>query len=211
MQRSIDLAHTLGAHTVIVHAGSVDLDRVLDDKLCALFDSGGEHSVEFIETRLQLEKRRKELAPPRLQAVKKSLVELLEYAAVKGIRLGLENRFHYLEIPSPDELGILLEMAGPEHLGFLYDVGHAQALSQLGFFPHKQWLERFASRMIGIHLHDAAGIKDHQNPGQGEVDFNRISACIPKSAYLALEIQGFYTQEQVKAGLMYLQEHGFIL
>jgi len=211
MQRSIDLAHTLGAHTVIVHAGSVDLDRVLDDKLCALFDSGGEHSVEFIETRLQLEKRRKELAPPRLQAVKKSLVELLEYAAVKDIRLGLENRFHYLEIPSPDELGILLEMAGPEHLGFLYDVGHAQALSQLGFFPHKQWLERFASRMIGIHLHDAAGIKDHQNPGQGEVDFNRISACIPKSAYLALEIQGFYTQEQVKAGLMYLQEHGFIL
>lgn len=210
MQRSIDLAHRIGAHTVVVHSGSVDSDRTMEDKLCALFTAGKERSAEYIELKVQLEKRRRELVPPRLQAVKKSLTELLEYAKVKGICLGLENRFHFMELPSPDELGEFLALAGPEHLGFLYDAGHAQALSRLGFYPHEEWLERFGSRIVGTHLHDAVGIQDHRVPGQGEVDFNMVAAHLPKNAFRTLEFQGFYTHEQVLAGLKILQECGCI-
>jgi sugar phosphate isomerase/epimerase len=210
MQRSIDLAHRIGAHTVVVHSGSVDSDRAMEDKLCALFTAGLEHSTEYIELKLQLEERRRELAPSKFQAVKRSLSELLDYAKVKGICLGLENRFHYMEFPSPDELGELLTLAGPEQLGFLYDVGHAQALSRLGFYRHEEWLQRFASRIVGTHLHDAVGIQDHRVPGQGEVDFNMAAEYLPKAAYRTLEFQGFTTQEQVKAGLKFLLEHGCI-
>jgi HAD superfamily hydrolase (TIGR01549 family) len=210
MQRSIDLAHRIGAHTVVVHSGSVDSDRTMEDKLCALFTAGKERSAEYIELKMQLEKRRRELVPPRLQAVKKSLTELLEYANVKGICLGLENRFHFMELPSPDELGEFLALAGPEHLGFLYDAGHAQALSRLGFYPHEEWLERFGSRIVGTHLHDAVGIQDHRVPGQGEVDFNMVAAYLPKNAFRTLEFQGFNTHEQVLAGLKILQECGCI-
>jgi sugar phosphate isomerase/epimerase len=135
---------------------------------------------------------------------------LLEYAAGKSVQLGLENRFHFMEIPSPDELDQLLTLASADRLGFLYDVGHAQALSCLGFYPHGEWLERFGPRIIGTHLHDAAGIQDHLIPGQGEVDFKKVAAYLPKSAFRTLEIQGFYTYEQVKAGLKFLQEHGCI-
>jgi hypothetical protein len=39
------------------------------------------------------------------------------------------------------ELEELLSLAGPERLGFIYDVGHAHALSYLGFFRHDEWLE----------------------------------------------------------------------
>ncbi len=210
MQRSIDLAQRIGAHTVVVHSGSVDSDRAMEDRLCALFTAGKEHSKEFVELKLQLEKRRRELAPPRFQAVKKSLIELLDYAEGKGICLGLENRFHYMEFPSPDELGELLTLAGQEHLGFLYDVGHAQALSRLGFFPQEKWLKRFAPRIVGTHLHDVVGIQDHRVPGDGDVDFKKIAARLPAHAIRTLEFQGFYTHEQVLAGLKTLHECGCI-
>ena len=91
-------------------------------------------------------------APPRLAALKRSLVELLDYAAGSGIRLGLENRYHYLEFPSPDELEELLGLAAPDRLGFIYDVGHAQALSRLGFYPHDEWLKRFAARASSARI-----------------------------------------------------------
>jgi len=57
--------------------------------------------------------------------VYRSLVELPEYAGRLGIRLGIENRYHYLEIPLLDEMGRLLEAIGDERVGFWYDVGHA--------------------------------------------------------------------------------------
>jgi HAD superfamily hydrolase (TIGR01662 family) len=210
VQRSIDLARRLGAGKVVMHAGSVDLDRSLEDRLSALFAAGKNHSREYDELKQQLVSHRRELAPPRFQAVKRSLVELLDYAGGQGIMLGLENRFHFMEIPTPDELGELLELAGADRLGFIYDVGHAQALSQFGFFPHDVWLKRFGSRIIGTHLHDSAGIQDHLLPGQGDVDFDIIAAYLPKDAFRTLEFQGFTTHEQVRAGLQFLQEHGCI-
>ncbi len=211
MQRSVDLAHRLGATVVVVHAGSVDSNRLLEDRLRALFNDGKEDSQEFFELRQQLVERREELAPSRFQAVKRSLVELLGHASDKGVILGLENRYHFMEIPSPDELGELLTLANPERLGFLYDVGHAQTLSALGYYPHGTWLERFGTRIVGTHLHDVSGIQDHRVPGDGDVDFKKVIAHLPPHAIRTLEFQGFYTHEQVKAGLMYLQEHGFTL
>jgi sugar phosphate isomerase/epimerase len=210
VQRSLDLACQLGARVVVVHAGSVDLDRSLEDLLSALFNSGKNRSKEFDEIKQQLMNKRRDLALPRLQAVKKSLIELLDHASGRGVALGLENRFHYMEIPGPDELDELLGLADPERLGFIYDVGHAQALSRLGFYPHEEWLKRFGARIIGTHLHDVLGIQDHLLPGQGDVDFDRIAAYLPKNAIRTLEFQGFNTHEQVKAGLNFLQEHGCI-
>jgi sugar phosphate isomerase/epimerase len=124
--------------------------------------------------------------------------------------LGLENRYHYLEFPSPDELEQLLGLAGPDRLGFIYDVGHAQALSRLGFYPHDDWLKRFSRRIIGTHLHDVSSLQDHLVPGEGEVDFDLIAAYLPKDAFRTLEFQEPHTQEQVKAGLKFLEQHGCI-
>jgi sugar phosphate isomerase/epimerase len=46
--------------------------------------------------------------------VRRSLVELAEYASRLGIRLGLESRDHYHEIPLPDELDYLLDLGYDE-------------------------------------------------------------------------------------------------
>ena len=75
---------------------------------------------------------RAEYATASFEAVKKSILELLAHAEPLGIRLGIENRYHYLEHPSPDELQTLLGLASPGQIGFIYDIGHAETLDCLG-------------------------------------------------------------------------------
>lgn len=210
IQRSIDLARRLGAGVIVVHSGSVHPDRSYEDQLRLMWDAGQGSSPEYQVLKDTLIKIRRESAPARLEAIKKSLIELLSYTSSTGIRLGLENRYHYLEFPSPDELEILLGLASPERLGFIYDVGHAQALSRLGFYPYDEWLKRFSSRIIEVHLHDVIGLQDHQVPGQGKVDFNLIATYLPKDAFRTLEFQGFHTHEQLMTGMKVLEQHGCI-
>jgi sugar phosphate isomerase/epimerase len=153
---------------------------------------------------------RVEAAEASLKSVKKSILELLAHAERSGVRLGIENRYHYMEIPSPDELDILLDLASPDRIGFLYDVGHAQTLDRLGFYAHDEWLNRFGTRILGTHLHDVRGTTDHYAPGLGDVDFDRVAAYLPESAFRTCEFQNFNSPEQVRAGLEFLFERGCI-
>jgi len=210
IKRSIDLAQALGAGIVVMHSGSIHADGSLEINLRALFETGQVHSQEYPEIKNRMADIRAARAGVYLDSVKKSLLELLEYAGRFGVRLGLENRYHYFDIPNPDEMGFLLGLAGPDQLGFVYDTGHAQALDRLGFYPHEDWLQRYSARMIGVHLHDVIGITDHYAPGLGEVDFDRLAAYLPADAFRTCEFQVVNTTEQVKAGLKFLAEHGCI-
>lgn len=210
IKRSIDLAQALGAGIVVMHSGIIQVDGSLENNLRALFEAGQVHSQGYLEIKNRLADIRAARAGVCLESVKKSLMELLEYAGRFGVRLGLENRYHYFDIPNPDEMGFLLGLAGPDQLGFVYDTGHAQALDRLGFYPHEEWLQRYFAHMIGVHLHDIIGIADHYAPGLGEVDFDRLAAYLPADAFRTCEFQMVNTTEQVKAGLKFLAEHGCI-
>jgi sugar phosphate isomerase/epimerase/FMN phosphatase YigB (HAD superfamily) len=210
VKRSIDLAHTFGAGTIVVHAGNVSSDLTPEKKLRSLFEADLNQSEEYLVLKEKMERDRAALVGRRLAAVRRSLVELLEYAGRYGIRLGLENRYHYMDIPLPDEIGQLLDLAVPERLGFIYDVGHAQALDRLGFCAHNEWLERFAARIIGTHLHDVVGVTDHQAPGLGEIDFDHVAAYLPGDAFRTLELHPSNSPEQVKVGLRYLADRGCV-
>jgi sugar phosphate isomerase/epimerase len=207
IQNSIDLAHLLEVKEVVVHAGNVEADIGLERTLRSLFNANKRNTEEYNEILLSFRRFRSERAGLRLEAVQKSMQELLEYAFPLGVRLGLENRFHYLDIPAPDEMDRLLGLAGPDQLGFVYDVGHAEVLDRLGFFMHQEWLERFASRMIGVHFHDVIGIMDHYAPGMGDVNFSRIAPFLSKGSFRTCEIKGSIPLTKVQAGLHLLAGH----
>ena len=188
----------------------VSSDLSTEKELRKLFDAGKTETDEYLGYKQKMIKRRTDLIGPCFEAVKKSLLELLDYAGQFRIRLGLENRYHYFDIPNPDEMGELLALANPNRLGFIYDVGHAQAMDRLGFFPHEEWLRRYASRIIEVHLHDVIGVKDHYAPGLGEVDFGMVASYLPDEAIRTFELQATNSPEQVKAGLKYLVETGCV-
>jgi sugar phosphate isomerase/epimerase len=195
---------------VVVHTGHVSLDMVPEKKLRSLYDDGLTGSAEYQEIKgLMLQKRLK-LISPCLEAVVKSLKELMDYANRFGVRLGLENRYHYFDIPNQDEMAALLALAGPDQLGFIYDVGHATAMDRLGFFPNEMWLMRFGRRIFGAHLHDVIGVSDHHAPGLGDVDFRMVAGYLPKEAFRTIEVMSFNTPEEIKRGLKRLVEAGCV-
>ena len=210
VKKSVDLAVQLNAPVVVVHCGTIPNVGNDEAKLRSLFKTGNKDTDEFQQIRDHFKQSRQALAGPRLQAVQKSLQELIKYAAKWGIKLGLENRYHYMDIPSIDEMEDLLNLAGADSLGFIYDVGHAQALDRLGFYPHEAWLERYASRMIGCHLHDVIGLTDHYAPGLGEIDFTKVAHFIPDDAFRTVEILPGNTLAQIRDGLEVLVKAGCI-
>ena len=210
VKRSIDLAYKIGVKSIVVHAGNVSVDPTLENKLRNMVAAGKSDTNEFRQINKAMIEERARLDGPRMDAVRRSLTELLEYSKEYHIRLGLENRYHYYDIPTLPELGELLEMAGPDQLGFIYDVGHAQTLDRLGFFPHEDWLRLHSQRIIGVHFHDVKGVEDHFAPGLGDVNFDMIPPYLPQEAFLTLEVQAKNSPEQVKKGLKYLLEHACI-
>lgn len=208
--RTMVMAARLQLPVVVVHSGIVSPDLTEEQKLRRLLEAGKVDSAEYHAIQEGMRRQRQELIGPRLDAVRRSLLELLQAAGNLGVKLGLENRYHFFDIPSPDEMESLLTLAGPDRLGFVYDVGHAQTLDRLGFYPHEEWLRRFADRMIETHLHDVIGVTDHLAPGTGDVDFDMLAPYLPDEAIRTLELHPTNTPEQIRAGLKFLAAHGCI-
>jgi len=205
-RRSIDLAHELGVQAIVVHPGRVDIDSALEARLVTLYQAGKFGQPEYLRAKERLMSARAAQAEINLRSVRRSLVELAEYADQKGVRLGLENRFHYEEIPLPDELDDLFDLGLGEGVGYWHDIGHAQVFEHLGFHSHQEWLHRFAGRMVGVHLHDVVGAKDHLAAGLGQVDWDMVAGYLPAGALRTCEFHAFNSPQEVAAGLEWLVE-----
>lgn len=209
-QRSIDLAHRLGAQAVVVHPGRVDIDPALESVLVDQYNAGLSGQPEYVRTKERLMAERAARAEINLRSVRRSLVELAEFASRRGLCLGLENRSHYREIPLPDELDALLNLGLGETVGYWHDVGHAQVLEHLGFGAHETWLRRFSGRMIGVHLHDVVGGKDHLAAGLGEVDWGMVRSYLPPAVLRTCEFHASNSPQQVADGLRWLADNGLL-
>jgi sugar phosphate isomerase/epimerase len=210
VQRSIDLAKELGAGIIVVHAGQVEVDFQLEHDLRRLFQAGQAQTARYQELKERLMAARAEHEEANLDSVQRSILELLDYAGRAGIRLGLENRYHYLHIPLPHEMEQLLGLADDGRLGFWYDLGHAQTLDNLGFFPHAGWLQRFAPRMVGVHLHDIRGLQDHYAAGLGDMNWEMVASYLPKDIVRTCEIHHANTPEQVVASMRFLADRRLV-
>jgi sugar phosphate isomerase/epimerase len=207
IRRSIDLAHELGAQVVIVHPGRVEIDPALQSALVDLYKADRSHQPEYTGAKERLVAARAAQAEAHMRPVRRSLIELAEHAAQRGIRLGLENRFHYQEIPLPDELDDLLGLGFGEVVGYWHDIGHAQVLEHLGFHAHEEWLRRFAGpqgRVIGVHLHDVVGLTDHLAAGLGQVDWDMVARYLPASILRTCEFHPSNSPQEVASGLQWL-------
>ncbi len=202
-KRSIYLARWLGAQAVVVHLGRVDVEWGMEADLREAFRQG--RPLQPIRERLKEARVAKRDA--NLEAVSRSLLEVAQYARSQAIHIGLENRYYYLEIPSHGEMGELLKL-DPEVFHYWHDTGHAQALENLGFTPHEEWLRSYGERMLGVHLHDIVGVRDHGIPGRGEIDFRALASYLPPQVIRVCEFDYIYPPEEVVAGRKHLERMG---
>ena len=210
VKNTIQEAYNLGARHVVIHPGRIPGDHSMDDQLRVLYRSGLKGTEQYEELRQRVMADRAERCKPHLKPLIKSLYDIVAFAEGKSLTLGLENRYHYYELPIYDELEVLLNEFQQPWVGWHLDLGHIQTLSQLGLTEFDPWLTNFGSRITGVHLHDVRGITDHQAPGTGELDFTKIAAVLPPYCYRTVEVDKSVTFEDMAAGLKLLAKTGCI-
>lgn len=197
---SIDLAVACGATAVCLHLGETPAVRYLEWALAQRYLGGQAGTPVYDAARRDVEADRRRVAGPAFDGARRSLDEMASYARPRGVRLGIESRVNYWQIPTLDELALLLADSDPAVVGFWYDGGHVQVLQNLGFHAHARWLDLFADRIIGVHFHDVIGLRDHLLPGQGEIDPDWMVARLPRDAALTCELDWYFDSEEIVMG-----------
>lgn len=206
---TLEVAGRLGAKAVVIHAGRVDVDEALWHRLRDLYPARDEQPEEYHRALRELHHQRTERQAAHLAATRRSLEAIADRARALRLKVGLENRYHYYEVPNPNEMAALLDALDPDVVGYWHDTGHAQVLENLGFVPQTAWLERFAARLIGLHLHDVQGLHDHLAARGRGVDFGAIRSLIPDGPLRVCEFSPQTRPDEVRASLAYLKKTGY--
>jgi sugar phosphate isomerase/epimerase len=203
--KTISHAAEVGAKAVVVHCGRVVMDREIDH-LYQFFKSNqirSKASQDFIAKKLRERDRRK---PKYLDNLLFSLDRLSRVAEKFGIILGLENRFHYDELPTLADFETIFRRFKGAPLGYWHDTGHAFVNENLTTIPQGALLDTYGKHLIGIHLHDATGIEDHLAPGMGEIDFKRLKPYLKPETITVLELKPQVTECEVTRGIRFIRE-----
>jgi sugar phosphate isomerase/epimerase len=204
--QTIDFAERLGAPFVVLHCGEVEMNPITDE-LIVLAKAGELYSREYVRKKVKAVQTREAAAPAYLERVKDSLKRIAEYAATKNVRLGVEGRRGYEEIPSERELPPLLDELHSPQLGYWHDMGHIQIKENLGFVNHAEWLRAIGPRAIGCHMQDCIWpAQDHQPPFAGMVDLENLVPLLPANCLFVWEMSPRKKPEEIRRSVAIWKE-----
>jgi sugar phosphate isomerase/epimerase len=213
LRQTLRWAARLGAEAVVLHLGIVaGLDRRWENALRARWQAGQAGTTEYAALYRQVEQLRAAQAAPFLDAARRSLAEIIPEAAAFGLRLGLENGEWLAAIPNLAEWGSLLAEFDTPTVGAWFDTGHATIVERLSnsSTPLCGWAQLAGSRLVGLHYHDVAGLRDHLTPGLGTVDFQALRPFISPEALPTCEFDWYFNTHEIRAGVEHLAACGLI-
>jgi sugar phosphate isomerase/epimerase len=196
--QAIDLARQLNAPFVVLHLGRITMSPITD-RLIAMAKAGKYLSREYVRIKISAVQKREKIAPECLKRVKNCLLRVLDYAAPKNVKIGLEARRDYEQIPSERELSQLLEEMNSPHLGYWHDFGHSQVKENLGFIDHAEWLRAIGPRAFGCHVQDCFWpAREGQLPFTGSVDFKKLVPLLPTNCLFVWEMNPNTTADAIR-------------
>ncbi len=199
--QTIDFAKRLGAKFVVMHLGSVPIDDYTT-KLVKMAEVGMMMTKQFVRTKLEAVKSRESNQASPFQRAKESLRRITDYAGERGIKLGVESRHSYEEIPSETEMLEVLAEFLPPTVGYWHDFGHVQVKHNLSFLDHVSWMQKVANRLIGCHLHDTKWPgRDHMAPFTGDVEYEKLLPLLPPDMLFVFEMSPRRTPEEITTSL----------
>lgn len=201
-------ARALRAPCVVLHGGEIrdPALREIGEKVKAKHEKEGLSD----EVRRLLEQGLQRIAPQKeayLDRLIRNLHALLK--AEPEITFCLETRYGFFEGPDLESMESVFDDLKNPRLKYWHDTGHCHAQEVLGLAGSEAWLDRFAGRLAGAHLHDAVGMNDHLPPGSGEIDFRKVLEALPGDAATIVEVAPGFSPAEVRSGVEELKAMGF--
>ncbi len=204
--QAIDLAGQLNAPFVVLHLGEVTMPPITD-RLIAMAKAGEYLSREYVRLKIKAVQERERHAPQYLQHVKDCLRRVIEYAGSKGVRLGIESRRAFEDIPTERELAELLDEMNSPQLGYWHDFGHSQIKENLGFIDHAEWLRAVGPRTFGCHVQDCIWpAREDQLPFTGAVDFEKLVPLLPTNCLFVWKMNPNRTADAIRQSVQMWKE-----
>jgi sugar phosphate isomerase/epimerase len=171
---TVDFAAEVGAGVVVMHAGRVDMPAYTRD-LIALAEQGHAFEPRYDRIKMKLFMKREERVRPHLEALTRSLDELMPTLERTGVKLALENLPDWESVPNESEMEALASRFTNGRVGCWHDTGHALVRQNLGFISQRRWLERLKPHLLGMHLHAVEPpARDHLMPPRGRLDLEAL-------------------------------------
>jgi len=202
-RKTLEMATRFGTDRVVVHLGSVPM-KSITLQLEELAAQGDLYSKEFTERKLRLVTMREEASKKHLDRVRAALDELIPECEKLGVRLGIETRSHYEQIPNQREMSLLLqEYHDCPWIGSWHDFGHVQRQANLALLDHEIYLREISPRLLGCHVHDVQWpAKDHRTPfSSGGVALAQLLPRVGREVPLIWEIAPSQKRESIAAAL----------
>ncbi len=203
--KTMDSAHELQAEAVVLHLGRVDMPNPMAgfEELLRAGKTDQNEGCAFLSQQTLMRHMRHQ---KNLDAVLWSLEQLNQEAERRGLFLGIENRYHFHEIPNREEIGIILREFDGGNVRYWHDVGHAAVQENLGICAQQELLEAYSEKMIGMHIHDVIGVDDHYSPGQGELNYGEITPFLKRTTIKIFEVHSKVGREALLEGIHFIEE-----
>ena len=205
LRRTLGFAAAVGARVIVVHAGRAPLGRRWTRHLRDIERDDTDRWLHRWNRRLMIRARQRRVGQ-HLDALRRSLDELLPHCTQAGVALALENLPSYDALPDADEL---LQLAGnyPDSpLRYWHDIGHGQIMANAGFADPVETARRLLPLTAGVHIHDVRGpTLDHQAPGEGGIAFSDYGFLADPAIIHVFEPAAAVTPAALKTGLRHLR------
>jgi sugar phosphate isomerase/epimerase len=202
--RTLDLAAEFGARYLVLHMGSVPLSpKKFTKPLTAEVAAGGGHDPDFIKAKIAFVRKREKVAPLYYQRAIEALEKIAAHAAELGVKLAVESRSRFEDMPTEREMVRLQEhFTDNPWVGYWHDFGHVQLKHNLGLLDHVEWLERIAPHLIGGHVHDVEWpARDHRVPFGGTLEYAELLRFFPGNCPLVWELSPTREAEEIRTAL----------
>jgi sugar phosphate isomerase/epimerase len=171
--------------------------------LTEMVAAGEQRETSYTKRKIAFIKKREKLAPLYYHRAIGALEELAPKAEEYGVKLAVESRSRFEDMPNEREMVKLQEhFNGNPWIGYWHDFGHVQLKHNLGFLDHHEWLETISPHMIGGHVHDVQWpARDHRTPFTGTLGYDSILPFFPAKCPLVWELSPTREASEIRDSL----------
>ena len=149
--RTLDIAAEFKARYLVLHMGSVPMSpKKWTRPLTTIVAGGGQHGADYIKAKIAFVKKREKIGPLYFHRAIEALATIAERAAEVGVKLAIESRSRFEDVPTEREMiALQAHFADNPWVGYWHDFGHVQLKHNLGLLDHIEWLEKISPHLIG--------------------------------------------------------------